>query len=172
MTIYVGVDPGLSGAIVAIMPDGQISWWDCPTFKIEGEKFRQHDRYGMSTIIRSLTGTHQIIAVIEEVHVDQRDITHLRSAETLIRTAECWLTLLESHNARVNHLTPIEWRSELNLPKGLDKSGYVAEALKLYPECRSWIRYPWRNKMVEKHDRAEALLMCHLAQQLDQKLAA
>lgn len=167
--IAIGVDPGVSGSLVALMPDGEVLWWDCPSDKPEGQKFRQHNRKQMNQIILSLSKKDRIIAVVEEVHFDTRDDAHRKSAETLIRTAECWLTLLESQNAEVYELLPVEWRSKLGLEKGLDKSGYVEAAIKMYPQCRSWIRYQWRNKMTEKDGRAEALLMAHLALQISEE---
>ena len=34
MTLIVGIDPGLSGAIAAIHPDKTIEFHDCPTLKL------------------------------------------------------------------------------------------------------------------------------------------
>lgn len=63
---YLGIDPGLSGAIAVYNPDtGDLDVWDMPVHEIKGKK--QIDLYQLGVLIDSVK--HKIkMAVIEAVH--------------------------------------------------------------------------------------------------------
>lgn len=165
-----GIDPGLSGACVCIYPDNTVQYWDCPVIKTPKGQSNLSDHRAMGAILQQIGGG---VAVLESVHVDQRDIEHLRSAETLIRNHAAWLTLLEVYGFGVVQLAPVQWRSKLGLPKGLDKKELVREAVQRFPQCRGWLKYARGTKQLTSKDgRAEALLQADLAKQLMMEVAA
>lgn len=164
-----GFDCGTTaGAIVCITPSNEIRYWDMPAIKAKGESSRT-DYCRLAAILQEIGSG---VAVVESVHIDQRDLTKLTSAETLVRNHEAVITLLTVCGFGIIELAPVQWRSKLKLEKGLDKSGLVSEAIQLYPQCRGWLKYPYRKRMTLKEGRAEALLMAHLTKQLMNEVQA
>lgn len=165
----VGVDAGTTaGAIVCISPSNEIRYWDMPAIKAKGESSRT-DYCQLAAILQDIGSG---VAVVESVHIDQRDLAKLTSAETMVRNHEAVITLLTVCGFGIIELAPVQWRGKLKLEKGLDKSGLVSEAIQLYPQCRGWLKYPHRKRMTLKEGRAEALLMAHLARQLMEEVQA
>src|SRR5215471_13875420 len=66
-TIYIGIDPGVSGAIAAIYPDSSPSVWDAPTIRVPvgGKSRRELVPNEMATMIRQLVSGHRVLAFIE-----------------------------------------------------------------------------------------------------------
>lgn len=160
MSYFIGVDPGLSGAAVVIDRHGNASYVDCPIGVEKKSSLNRHDATSMFRWLLpyAVKGTQ---AVLERVAIDQRDTTHMVSAEVLIRSHESWKTVLEVLNIPTIHLYPVQWRKPLALSGDCGET-YVSEALRLYPGSRDWIYYRSRNgKWARNHNRAEALLMAH-----------
>lgn len=158
---FIGIDPGLSGAAVALSIDGLASYLDCPIYDGESD-LKRHDSRQMFQWLLPYAGSGSS-AILELVRVDSRDASHMVSAEKLIRTHESWRTALELLEIPTQQLYPVQWRKPLGLSGDVGET-YVAEALRLYPDCSSWLYYRSRNgKWARNHNRAEALCMAHVA---------
>ena len=156
--IFIGIDPGLSGAAVALDLHGGAVYFEPPS--TDGN-IRVHESLKIFGFL--VPFADRATAVLEQVRLDQRDARHMVSAEKLIRSHECWRTNLEILKIPTQHLYPVQWRKPLGL-SGDDGEVYVNEALRLYPDCRTWLYYKSRNgRWAMNHNRAEAVLMAHLA---------
>jgi hypothetical protein len=157
--VFIGIDPGVSGAIAIVTDLGQ-RVFDIPLLPKTG-KFNRHDSAQMWNIIYPLIGSNAI-ATIEHVRFDSRDNSHKGSAETLVRTHESWVSLLAIAGIETHDLEVIHWRKASGCPGLTDDALIVAEAIKRYPSLSSQLkRRSTRAKAgyVYEHNRAEALLI-------------
>lgn len=171
MTYHIGIDPGLSGACVVLDHHGNAIYHDCPR-RAGAAKLSvdQHDPKAMLNLLLLYVGKSQ--AILELVRFDSRDEQHKVSAEILVRTHEAWRTVLECLDIPTQHLYPVQWRRPLGLSGDVGEV-YVNEALRLYPQCRSWLYYKSKNrKWKQNHNRAESLLMGHVSKLLHMESAA
>ena len=62
---FVGIDPGTTGCVAMISPDGQVDFWDTPTYKaIVGKSLRTvYDLPVMITLIRSLADRDVMVTI-------------------------------------------------------------------------------------------------------------
>lgn len=167
MPIFVGIDPGVSGALAAIHPSGKVDIFDCPLLPKKG-KWNSHDSATMYGILK---GPYDAIALIEHVRFDSRDGSHKGSAEVLVRNHEAWLTILSIVGIPTLDLEVPAWRKAAGCKGLTDEVGIVSYALSLYPQMRSTLkRRSARAKSgyVYEHNRAEALLMAHACKTLSE----
>ena len=136
-----GIDPGKKGAL-ALICAGKVEVYDFV------------DTESAAKTIRLLNDKFQIkFAILEKVwfQPNERDI---KSAEVLIRNAQTWETLLVINHIPYWKYSPITWRKNLVPKKLQNKPGYIIKAHELYPKC---------TYVINRHDRAEAVLMAHRA---------
>jgi hypothetical protein len=168
MTTFVGLDPGVSGAIAIIRPDG-IEIHDCPNLPKNGQ-WSRHDSKAMFDILKTIKG--EIFAVIEHVRFDSRDELHKKSAEVLVRSHEAWLTVLEILGIPYLDLEVPLWRKAAGCSGLTNPADIVRYALTLYPCQRKILkRESTRAKagFVYYDGRGEALLLAHAAKILYEK---
>lgn len=168
--ICIGIDPGVSGAIVIFSFDDfgdrneLIEIYDMPLLpKPVDEKYNKHDPRFIYQVLEQYK-SDRIIAVIEKVGFDWRDDGSKKSAEVLIRSHESVLTILAVLGIETHNLHPHQWRKLAGCSGLTDDKLIVDRALQLFPDARSQLkRRSTRAKAgyVYEHDRAEALLMAH-----------
>jgi crossover junction endodeoxyribonuclease RuvC len=147
---WIGVDPGLSGAIAWIRDDGSVEIVDYP-----GEPWE---------IMKALKGARGETAVLEKINLRPDDVRSLSRAGKMMATHERLRTCLILSHVKLVEMRPQHWRKAAGYEGGSDKSMAVTYAIKLYPDARSQLYYKSRNgRYAEKTDRAEALLMAHAA---------
>ncbi|MGL5061377.1 MAG: hypothetical protein ACRC62_15495 [Microcoleus sp.] len=167
--LYIGIDPGVSGAIAIVSTNGTILIHDCPLLPKEG-RWNRHDSRGLMAILSSIN-PDEAVAVLEHVRFDGRDDGHKTTTEILVRSHEAWLTCLNLRGIPVLDLEPLAWRKAVAASKlGTNEVAIVEYACKLYPQCVDELKRPSlkeKCKFVYEHNRAEALLMAHAARSLD-----
>jgi crossover junction endodeoxyribonuclease RuvC len=144
--INIGIDPGLSGAIVAILPDGAIEFHDMPILEIK--KKTQLDYAGLALILRQYQG--QSTAAIEFVSaMPGQGVSSMFKFGQVYGAALATLATLQIPYQCV---TPPVWKRAFKLV-GCDKDESRSRALEMFPACVSHLR-------LKKHQgRADALLL-------------
>lgn len=148
--IWLGIDPGLDGAVAAII-DGTIHLWDSPALQV-GTK-REPDASGMACLVRDYcsAGPEHVCAAIESVHsMPEQGVA---SSFAFGKGFGIWLGILAT--LRISHelVTPQRWKKAMldGMPK--DKDASRQKALQLFPQAAGDLR------LKKHHGRADALLI-------------
>lgn len=155
MTYYLGIDPGLSGALAFYSPEGNtLSIFDMPTHEItvNGKRKRQLDLYSLGRIIDALA--HDIaVALVEQVNaMPKQGVT---SSFNFGFNAGCAQMAVAALGLPLRTVTPQKWKKEMGLSS--DKDASRREASRAMPKHAGL----WP---LVKHDgRAEAALLAFYA---------
>lgn len=150
---FIGIDPGLSGAIASISPAG-IHFIDCPTIKQNGKT--KPNPTLMASELKQLVTLNSII-IIENVHAMPGQ--GVSSMFSFGMGYGVWLGIVAALNIPVEFVTPQCWKKYYGL--STDKESSRVKALQLFPNEANNL------KLKKHHGRAEALL---LAEYLRRKL--
>ena len=148
--IYVGIDPGLSGAVAVINEDFVINLYDCPTLKV-GKK-NEPDTLGMSRILERVAFTRAGLVVgIERVHSmpDQGVASTFKFGMGF----GVWLGILASLKLSHELITPQAWKKVMMSGMPKEKDASRQRALQLFPASADDLR------LKKHHGRADALLI-------------
>lgn len=146
--ISIGIDPGLSGAIVAILPSGEIEFHDMPTLQVK--KKHQLDYAVLAHILRRYPARGNCSAVIEQVGARPG-----QGVSSMFKFGQCYgatLATLATLQIPYRTLAPAKWKRAHRLI-GEDKDASRQRALELFPAA---VEYLQRKK---DNGRADALLM-------------
>jgi crossover junction endodeoxyribonuclease RuvC len=152
--MIVGIDPGVSGAIVAVAAGGIVHVADMPTTKING---RDHiDEYGVKVTLQAFSRCEECTVIIEHVQgVQQSGATsafNFGAGWGLVRGVTCGLGLPSML------VRPQRWTKDLAV--GRDKNEHVAMACRLWPASADvFARVGRGGKIVHEHGRADAALI-------------
>jgi crossover junction endodeoxyribonuclease RuvC len=148
LTTFIGVDPGLSGAI-AILHDGGYAVYDIPTMsKGSGTVKTEINARGMADIFRKQVNSSPI-AALERVNAMPGQ--GVASVFSLGDSFGVCRAVLACQSIPTIYITPTEWKKHYKLTS--DKEEARAMAIKLFPHAELHLK---------KHiDRAEALLIAN-----------
>ena len=161
--IYIGIDPGLSGAVGIIeeLPLGSmfVSVSDTPTALVEGEKTkRKYLVPAMALLLNSYAGRGDVLAVLENVHSMPKQ--GVASSFCFGEGKGMWEGILAAYNIPTELVSPQRWKKEMMDGQGKDKSAARFKAMALFPSLADQL------KLVKHDGRAEALLMAEYARRL------
>ena len=145
--IYVGIDPGLTGAVAVIYGEGVVRLFDCPTLKVG--KRNQPDVARMADLIRDVCFGSVVLVGIERVH--SMPGQGVASVFTFGFGAGVWHGILAALHLPYELVTPQAWKKVMmdGMPKEKDASRQRAQAL--FPDAEL--------HLVKHHGRADALLI-------------
>lgn len=157
--IFVGIDPGLTGAACAIDRAGWCVVYDLPTAALPGAGLvrRRLDGRALVEILRALVPPGEVA----EVHVEQVQAMGGKNNATqtvfsLGRTLGAIEAIVEASRMPLVMVQPKAWKDFYGLKS--DKGASLAMARKLYPDADL--------PRAKDHNRAEAVLIAHRARQL------
>ncbi len=159
--MHIGIDPGLSGALAVLAPDGTLqALYDAPvlTLKVARGTRQAYDVPGMCGLLQPYAGAG-LHAVIEESQAMPGQGT--RSMFTIGYGYGLWLGLLTALQMSYTPVRPAIWKKVFNL--GKDKEASRLRAMQLFPGA------DLRRK--KDHGRSEALLLAWYGWQLRQRCA-
>lgn len=160
MNIYIGIDPGLDGAIAFLRPKPtggvSIEIRDMPTVKIERGGKERRDYYPLE-IWKMTCVREDSHAVIERPQSMPRRSSGQRIAHggmadfSLGQCLGIFRGLLTARGIAYTLVPPATWKREMRIGKGKDAS--IVRALEVFPQAAEWIT------LKKHHGRAEALLL-------------
>ena len=155
MKSYLGVDPGLGGALALLDSCGGISTWDTPTFAIKGK--RRVDMHALWDLVHGIASMHEpALAVVEDVHSMPKQ--GVVSSFTFGRAAASVEMALVAAGVPLHLVSPASWKRIMQL--GADKDASRLKASRLFPACSS----QWARK--KDDGRAEAALLAYYASRI------
>ena len=150
MTLIIGIDPGLTGAVAAILPDKAIDFHDCPTLKL-GNKTVVNPAGMAALLIQYQKLDSALLVGIEKIH--SMPGQGVASTFTFGEGYGCWLGILAALGISHELVTPQAWKKGMMDGQAKDKDGSRVVALRLFPEVAEKLR------LKKHHGRADALLL-------------
>jgi crossover junction endodeoxyribonuclease RuvC len=149
MTVYIGIDPGLTGAVAVITDEG-VEVFDTPTVKVKREEYLEAE---MVDTIRGIQSAcpPPAFAVIEGQQAMPGQ--GLSSALRLGLGWGLWRMALSALSIPYEHVTPAKWKRNMGIPGGADKDASRLMAQQLFPTLVSEL------KRKKDHGRADAVLL-------------
>ena len=150
MKLFIGIDPGLSGAIAALSRAGDIfKIWDMPSVKIG--RSGQVDVYQLSVILAGFKNAKVLVEQQQSMPKAgvQSSFNHGRNTGQLLATLD--LSRLPWSEVRANI-----WKKKMGVTN--DKKSALALARRLWPAFEG------------RHDRAEALLLAEYLRRSEVRL--
>ena len=143
--IFIGVDPGLDGALAAVTPDGA-AVWDTPTVRLAKGR-----RDYLVPEMAALLLPHAGGGVVAIERVGARPGQGVTSMFTFGKGFGIWLGLLAALGVPYDLVTPQKWQKALGVAG--DKGSHRLRASQLFPSLAHELR-------LASHDgRADALLL-------------
>lgn len=163
--IYIGIDPGLSGAL-AVINDGTSDWhsadiyvWDTPTALVEGEKTkREYLASAMAVLLKPYENRKDVLAILEHVHSMPK-----QGVASSFRFGEgkgLWEGILAAYCIPTELISPQRWKKAILVDMGQEKSASRFKAMALFPQLAEQL------KLVKHDGRAEALLMAEYGRRI------
>lgn len=156
--IYIGIDPGLNGALAVILHDNSIVIRDTPTLTVEGEKSRRkYNAPGMAQLLRPFT-TEPGLVVLENVHSMPKQ--GVASSFNFGEGLGLWKGIIAAYGLPLEMPSPQRWKKEILADQGKDKDASRFKAIQLFPSVADQL------SRVKDDGRAEALLMAEYGRRL------
>lgn len=162
--IWIGIDPGLDGAVCVYDPRGPVTFFDTPTLATGKGNKREYDIAAMANILRvctTYTGygyeVHAVHAAIERSQAMSFKVQgREQGVASSFRTGYgygIWLGILAALRIPYEAVAPVSWKKKMlfDMPKGKDSS--IIKAKQLFPAAADDL------KRKKDHGRAEALLI-------------
>ena len=164
--IYIGIDPGLNGAVGVITSHGQsyigsdhVNVFDTPTALVEGEKTKRKDLVpAMAPLLKPFADRSDVVAVLENVHSMPKQ--GVSSSFCFGESKGMWEGILAAYNIPTEMVSPQRWKKEIMADQGKEKSAARFKAMALFPSLADQL------KLVKHDGRAEALLLAEYGRRL------
>ena len=165
---FIGIDPGLSGAI-AVITDYAQAIHDAPTLEIKSGKKIRH-RYNVAEIVRILKQVRdeshlKLIPVevwLEDVHaMPGQGVTSMFS---MGRGLGMYEGIVQALEMPLNFISPITWKKKMMDGQGKEKSAAVYRAQQLFPNAQLTTA---RGRLLD--GRAESLLIAEYGRRLSNR---
>lgn len=155
--VYIGIDPGLDGAVAHIDSEGNASVFDTPTFNVEGK--RKYNAIGMAAL---LVQTHAhpsiVLVVLESVHSMPKQ--GVASSFCFGEGLGIWKGIIAANGMSLELPSPQRWKKTILADQGKDKDASRYKAIQIFPALAEQLK-------LKKHDgRAEALLLAEYGRRL------
>lgn len=167
--LIVGCDPGLSGALAVLGPQGLIGVYDLPTMQIPsvGPKAMVQRKIDGRALLDLLlktcpAGEARPTIVIEAVGTMGGANNAVQTQGSLLRSLGAIETVAECLKCKVVYVAPQTWKRtygliDPNLKQSARKTKALETARRCFPSCTDLAR-------AKDHNRAEAVLLARYAQ--------
>jgi crossover junction endodeoxyribonuclease RuvC len=146
MTLTIGIDPGVAGAIAVVSAAGEVLVWDMPTIEVRGKK-RISARHLRDLLVDIGPA---VMVVVEDVQGVQG--SGATSAFSFGRGCGVIEGVLAGLDRPVTYVSPQRWTKDLGV--GSDKGAHRLAAQRLWPLDNLFDR-------VKDDGRADAALLAH-----------
>lgn len=162
MTLVLGIDPGLTGAIAAIHSNGAVEFHDCPVLSI-GKK-NNCNPAAMAEILRQYQASNEGLLIgLEKVHAMPHQ--GVVSTFTFGEGFGIWLGVLAALGISHELISPQSWKRSMMDGQSKEKDSSRLVAMRIFPQASD------RLKLKKHHGRADALLLAeHLRRKTSMRI--
>ena len=154
--IFIGIDPGLTGAIAALRQDGGIAGlWDAPILTVKKNKATRHELNiaDMVEILKTLPALHDAQALVAAVErVSSMPGQGVASSFSFGKGFGIWLGILSALGIPYDLVHPVRWKKLMLDGMGKDKDASRIRAKELFGSQVDL-------SLKKHHGRADALLI-------------
>jgi crossover junction endodeoxyribonuclease RuvC len=117
--LFLGVDPGLSGAIAGIATNGRVFVYEMPTIAVEvnGKQRREINGYLLDTIIRNITVLpYRVVITVEKVWAMAKPGDAVQGVTSMFNFGVAFGRLrqcLECNGLAYRMVAPVTWKSKV-----------------------------------------------------------
>lgn len=165
MNVFLGIDPGISGAVALLISPNAIFFWETPTIQSGGK--RRYDVQAMEGILQGhcLEAIRENASEVTAFHVilEKAQAMPKQGSTSMFnygRGAGLWEGLLAGMKFPYTLVAPQRWKRIMMPDMAKDKGASILRAKQLFPECASQLQ------LVKDHNKAEALLLAAYGQRL------
>ncbi len=160
MPTYIGIDPGLDGAIAVIRQDGPPRFYDTPTITVAGKgkaakNKREYDAMAIVGFFQLLG--HDLFVTIERQQAMPASLQgRTQGTVSSFRTGlgfGIWLGILAGLGIPHQVIASVSWKKQLMKDCPKEKSASILKACQLFPQASPDL------KRKKDHGRADALLI-------------
>lgn len=149
-TTFIGIDPGLGGAIASISPAGTIELHDCPVLSI-GKKIK-FNASKMAALLLKYQKTNSCLQVgLEKIH--SMPGQGVASTFTFGEGFGVWIGILAALSIPHQLINPQTWKTSMMQGEAKTKDASRLVAMRLFPQVSD------RLQLKKHHGRADALLI-------------
>lgn len=167
--IYIGIDPGLNGAVgiiddTAEFPDKpKVQVFDTPTMLVAGEKTkRRYNTAAMAKLLEPFVETFEshpeVLVILENVHSMPKQ--GVASSFSFGQGLGMWQGIIAALGLPLEMPSPQRWKKEILADQGRDKDASRFKAIQLFPALAAEL------SRVKDDGRAEAILMAEFGRRL------
>ncbi len=157
MNVYIGIDPGLSGAVGVVNESGGlVDVFDPPTLRVKKSGKGHKNTYLVSEMHEALASRVRSLSVACAA-IEYQASRPKQSAPATFSQGYgygLWIMALASLGVPYEIISPVTWKKAMRIPAGSDKSASLLMATQLFPHA------PLRTARGRELDgRAESLLI-------------
>jgi len=160
VTLYLGIDPGLDGALALLdTDDGGVTFWDMPTLEVGVGKSKKRRDYNVNECLELLSAFRDRVnrerpgygVSLEKVHAmpTNGSLANFSMGGGFM----LWRVALATMGLAHDMVAPETWKKALLAGKGGGKDAGRQRALELFPQAATHL------SRVKDHGRADALLI-------------
>jgi len=150
--IYLGIDPGVTGALAEIDDDGaNAKVWDTPTLNVKsGKKTKtEYSATAMAQMLSQYAGMPLVMVALESVHAMPEQ--GVSSSFSFGRGLGLWEGILSAYKIPFMKIAPQRWKGSLLDGMGKEKDASRLQAQSLFPRVDLSLK--------KHHGRGDALLL-------------
>lgn len=157
---YIGIDPGISGAIAVIGAAGAVEFFDTPILQIKSGKSLKNiiDANAAALLLQSI---HPSYVIIEKVWAMTKGAGGASMGSTSAFNFGMgfgiWLGIIAALQIPHEQVAPVTWKRRLMLDMGQEKDASRLRAMQLFPQASGSLN------LKKHHGRADALLLAEYA---------
>ena len=172
--IFIGIDPGITGAVAAIHPDGRIELYDTPTLVIVGGKKIKtvYNEREMAAMLRGIVSQGPAECAIERVQAFPAQRRGAAPCPACGRGPMAqgvvgmfafgegfgmWKGIMAALGIKYELVSPVTWKGALMAGQGKEKDASRQVALRKFPAVAEMLT------RMKDHGRADALLLAEFA---------
>lgn len=160
MTLWIGIDPGLGGAVGILSPNELAKFFDTPTVpvKVGRGRRRAYQLDAIQDFLRQCSEEHRCQAVLEKVHaMPGQGVTSMFS---MGYGFGIWEMALSAFYIPYKLVTPQRWKAAMIEGADRGKNAARLTAIKMFPHLADDLKFK------ANADRAEALLIAAYCKQV------
>jgi crossover junction endodeoxyribonuclease RuvC len=152
----VGIDPGLSGALV-VLDESVLEFYDTPTLQVKSGKSMKRviNIHEAASLLFAVWPELVIIEKVNAMPPGEGQRMGATSAFNFGMGYGIWLGILAAFEFPYKQVTPQAWKKLLMEGMSKEKDASRVRAMELYPQVASYL------KLAKHHGRADALLLAH-----------
>jgi crossover junction endodeoxyribonuclease RuvC len=159
--IYIGIDPGLNGAVAVIAEAGNPLVFDTPTMVVSGVKEKRvYNTAAMAVLLKPYgrMGMRDTLVILENVHSMPKQ--GVASSFSFGQGLGMWQGIIAALGLPLEMPSPQRWKKEMLADQGKEKAAARFKAMQLFPAIAAQFA------RVKDDGRAEALLMAEYGRRL------